>query len=235
MQMLLTAERVLRYNANKDFMEGIVMGIFSDKLNILLQNNEEKCGKYNDLAKAIGVTRQTVYAYTKGTTPPAETLVKIANYFHVSVDSLLGNQALSSESSEQEQILLTCSYINLSKDAVTLLHDLDKFDGLLLSTLIESGDIQNLLTALKDSIVSLEQFKLFYGNTETSDQMDATVQFRFQKLASEIYESSQKAAKTKLKCELKQEIEKQKQRLIDAAIEARTRLDLMIAKEGIEQ
>lgn len=44
-----------------------------------------------ELAKAINVERSSVGKYETGTTPSMDILVKIANYFEISVDYLLGN------------------------------------------------------------------------------------------------------------------------------------------------
>ncbi len=44
-----------------------------------------------ELAKAINVERSSVGKYETGTTPSMDILIKIANYFEISVDFLLGN------------------------------------------------------------------------------------------------------------------------------------------------
>ena len=44
-----------------------------------------------ELAKAINVERSSVGKYETGTTPSMDILVKIANYFEISIDYLLGN------------------------------------------------------------------------------------------------------------------------------------------------
>ena len=45
------------------------------------------------LAKIIGVERSSIGKYESSTTIPSnETLIKIANYFNVSTDYLLGNE-----------------------------------------------------------------------------------------------------------------------------------------------
>ena len=46
-----------------------------------------------ELAKAINVERSSVGKYETGTTPSMDILIKIANYFEISVDYLLGNTA----------------------------------------------------------------------------------------------------------------------------------------------
>lgn len=59
-----------------------------EKIKIL----REKKGKTQlDIAKYLGVTYQTIYKYEKGIAiPPADTLKKLADFFNVSTDYLLG-------------------------------------------------------------------------------------------------------------------------------------------------
>ena len=49
-----------------------------------------------ELAKAINVERSSVGKYETGTTPSMDILLKIANYFEISLDYLLGNKASQS-------------------------------------------------------------------------------------------------------------------------------------------
>ncbi len=61
---------------------------FSQRLKLLRNVNKTT---QEDLAKYLGVGRATVAGYeTKGTQPSFETLFKIADYFSVSIDYLLG-------------------------------------------------------------------------------------------------------------------------------------------------
>ena len=67
----------------------------------------EKNGKTQlDVSKALDVTYQTIYKYEKGiAVPPADAILKLAEYFNVTTDYLLGrtdipnelNQAASSD------------------------------------------------------------------------------------------------------------------------------------------
>src|SRR5690606_21349439 len=62
---------------------------FNDRL---VQLRKEKKLLQTDMAKKIGVARATYGAYEQGTRQPDfETLQRIANYFEVSTDFLLGN------------------------------------------------------------------------------------------------------------------------------------------------
>ncbi len=52
---------------------------------------KESCVTQNDLAKALGVTFQTVSKWENGSSYPDITLLpKLAEYFKVSVDQILG-------------------------------------------------------------------------------------------------------------------------------------------------
>lgn len=60
---------------------------FSDRLELLLTEKKEK---RTHLAEIIGVTNQSFSDWKKrGTIPNADTALKIADYFHVSIDWLV--------------------------------------------------------------------------------------------------------------------------------------------------
>lgn len=64
------------------------MSIFSEKLNDLMQ---EKNIKQKQLASELNITQQSISRYVNSEREPDyETLVKIAKYFDVSTDYLLG-------------------------------------------------------------------------------------------------------------------------------------------------
>ena len=76
--------------------------------------------KQKDVAEYLCVTQQAVAYYENSVSKPdPETLVKLADYFHVSVDYLLGreddfgNVAINADLSEEEKEILR-TYRNLS-------------------------------------------------------------------------------------------------------------------------
>ena len=59
-----------------------------------------------DIAKALGVTYQTIYKYEKGIAiPPADALLKLADYFNISVDELLGRTEVQNTVNEIDKKL----------------------------------------------------------------------------------------------------------------------------------
>lgn len=118
----------------------------------------EKGTTQEDLAKVTKKTRQTVSQYTNGISEPSyETLVKIADYFDVSTDYLLGR---TEEPSRQpcavddlglttEAVAYIRSYSNpvRSKDMEELVRPDDCLKGL--SMLIESGRLLGLSGEVK--------------------------------------------------------------------------------------
>lgn len=75
----------------------------------------------NQLANIIGKTRQAVNNYTLGNTAPdADTIIKLANYFNVSSDYLLG---LSNAISQNEDLKAVCKYTGLSERTINNLHE----------------------------------------------------------------------------------------------------------------
>jgi len=56
----------------------------------------------NGMAKTIGISSGSVTSWKKGTVPKSDTLQKIAEYFNVSTDYLLGNEQKENNSPESE-------------------------------------------------------------------------------------------------------------------------------------
>lgn len=72
------------------------------------------------LANVLGITRQAVANYQCGQSSPSwETIAKIAKYFHVSADYLLG---LSAEDVPDQHIQSVCKFTGLSASTVEFLH-----------------------------------------------------------------------------------------------------------------
>ena len=64
---------------------------FASRLRELIAKANDNKITIQSVAKSIGITRQAVSQYYNGLTQPnAETIVKIAEYFNVSTDYLLG-------------------------------------------------------------------------------------------------------------------------------------------------
>lgn len=66
-----------------------------EKIKIL---REKKGNTQLDIAKFLGVTYQTIYKYEKGIAiPPADAIIKLAEYFNVTTDYLLGRTDIPNE------------------------------------------------------------------------------------------------------------------------------------------
>ena len=63
-------------------------------------NSKEKAP--NAVAKEIGIPSGSVTDWKNGRTPQHRTLIKIADYFGVTVDTLLGNEKTPSEEGEKD-------------------------------------------------------------------------------------------------------------------------------------
>ena len=69
--------------------------------NRLLSLRSEKCATQSDVAKAIGISYISIGNYENGTRiPNADVLIKLANYFDVSADYLLGITEYRNQSHE---------------------------------------------------------------------------------------------------------------------------------------
>lgn len=104
----------------------------------------EKKLTQNELAMALGVSNKTISVYEKGTSSPTlETLEKIAAYFNVTIDYLIGYS--DKPNPEVETI---SAELNLSEEAVTAIMLLtnNKNKSNLISNLLENSNFINFLT-----------------------------------------------------------------------------------------
>ncbi len=91
--------------------------IFATRLRLLL--DEKPNATQAQLSEAIGMTQQTVSQYANGISEPGyDALVKIADYFDVSLDYLLGR---SEAKTTDLCIQAICEKTGLSEDSVNLL------------------------------------------------------------------------------------------------------------------
>lgn len=134
------AEQVTGYN-----------GKFPTILRELLECHPKNGGKttLKALGEYVGIRQQTISLYKNGATQPTpENLVKIAEYFNVSVDYLL--TGISSENKDMHEEL------GLSEDAITLMKyakDTEGFNGAtplikLLNSLLSDKDFYEFLEEL---------------------------------------------------------------------------------------
>ena len=95
--------------------------------------------KYTELCKRKGktptgvaielnVSRATVNYWKNGNVPKQDTLIKIANYFGVSVDYLLGNETKETPAADSDEILMFALYGGDNKDITPgMLEDVRNF------------------------------------------------------------------------------------------------------------
>lgn len=208
--------------------------ICSKRLRSLCKANkkiDKKKTTQDDLARKLNVSRQTISSYMNENLPPVQMLTEIADYFNVSVDYLLGRSEVASRG---EDIQNASKFTGLSENALLKLQDLSS-NGLstkILSFLIVEGYISDILLSIKDSIIAREQFRALYGNADVGDQMDITMEYRFQQLAVELYRKAQECVNKQFSKELEQEISRQKEMRIEAAKEAHKQLEAFLREEG---
>lgn len=75
----------------------------------------------NQIAKEIGVTRQSISQYCDGSTVPnADKLLKLAQYFNVSADYLLG---MTDAKTNNKDVQFICEYTGLNESVIASLAD----------------------------------------------------------------------------------------------------------------
>ena len=106
----------------------------------------EKGVKNTELAKLLGVTRQSIGQYCDGTSiPPADKIIALADFFEVSTDYLLGRTKIASTNPE---ITAIHNYTGLSQKSIETLyiihHALDERFIKTINFLLENESIENL-------------------------------------------------------------------------------------------
>lgn len=91
--------------------------IFSQRLNSLMKNKKIRSV---ELAKYLGVTPQSVGQFkTEVSVPKVETLIKLANFFDVSIDYLVGRTDIRTTDVNIRNI---CEYLHITEECVNQLH-----------------------------------------------------------------------------------------------------------------
>ncbi|MDE4542296.1 helix-turn-helix transcriptional regulator [Thermoanaerobacterium sp. R66] len=102
---------------------------FKDRLKDL--RNEYKKDRY-ELAKFLNVSYSTIAKYESGLrSPDKETLNKLANYFNVSVDYLLGRTDIRNPEKIVQDKLTEKDKKDIAKDLEKMMNDLEHADGLM--------------------------------------------------------------------------------------------------------
>ena len=121
-----------------------------------------------ELAKAVGVRQQTVSLYKNGETQPTpETLVRIADYFDVSVDYLLTGVSSQNKPIYEE--------LGLSEEAIGMLKRAK--ETAIIATLNELLSDRGFYDFLEDTDFKVQQLKaLFEGKNDTVNIKDLDIE-----------------------------------------------------------
>ena len=123
------------------------------------------------LAAALGIQRQTVSNYANGqSSPDAETVVKIADYFHVTSDSLLGR--ISDEGEARNAAQAAVNWTGLSEKSIGRLHQLQQlgFDMSTLDSLLE--ELAFYRTVLDDVKMVSHYAKFIQEQTKSGEEYE---------------------------------------------------------------
>lgn len=139
---------------------------------------DERAITQDVLAKAIGKTRQTVSQYANGISEPSyEALIKIANFFSVSIDYLLG---ITDISSQNQNIRSIAEFTGLSQKAVEEIIeaknsiwviDLIPLNWLLANGLFSLGGPLGSMNRMAASTIKLASFRDKWNNLSKDEAM----------------------------------------------------------------
>lgn len=150
---------------------------FATRLKILMK---EHSVTQNELGNIVNASRQSISLYVNGDrTPDIEIAAKLADYFHVSVDYMLGREEIKSPKPIINDIH---NYIGLSENAIDILHN-HIYDSLILvlNDLIENREFYELCRTLshipdevQDLKTDIEELKNKLDNIKENEFDDFT-------------------------------------------------------------
>lgn len=173
---------------------------FATRLRKLIEeNNISK----NQLSEEIGVSRQAISQYCDGSTiPNADKLLKIAEFFNVSLDYLVGR---TENFTTDNELRFVCDYTGLNEEAIQKLQKLKGFCSVVLkgsySYFYGCGDFINFL------LQHLKEEKFFqdihnYNNLieEASEEFEAVLNYEDYDTARELLLSANFKQKVSRAC-----------------------------------
>lgn len=141
-------------------------GTFATRLRELMNNNKIT---QQDLASALGITRQAISQYADGSVQPnIEKLYKLSDYFKVSADYLLGISEVKTLNIDDQAI---AARLGLSDESIYALKDLQK-------TKVEtSEDEENWMMDVYISSIFLELFNFLLKDFNYFDLFIEIIKF----------------------------------------------------------
>lgn len=131
-------------------MNNKLCNTIGQKINTLLATKDKK---QKELAEYLGVKDNIISYFVNGNRMPnTEQIIKIAQYFNVSTDYLLG---LTTISTTDKNLKFVCEYTGLTENAIEVLHFYNKYDMQLPKT--ASFLLETEIGAIKDN----QEQKLF--------------------------------------------------------------------------
>lgn len=110
--------------------------------------------KQKELAKHLGVTDNTISYFCNGTrTPNTEQIIKIADFFNVSTDYLLGRTEIKSTDTTMQAV---CNYTGLNEEVIQLL--LENKNGDLPEYILPCLYANNIVMSLLNHLLSQRAF-----------------------------------------------------------------------------
>lgn len=117
--------------------------VIGDRIGALLS---EKNKKQKDLAEYLGVTANTISYYVTGTRMPnIDQIIKIAVFFNVSTDYLLGRTEVETIDTDLKAV---CNYMGLSEKSIEEIIKISKKHKVMIDCIMESGYMQILVRQL---------------------------------------------------------------------------------------
>ena len=182
-----------------------------------------------DIADKLGIAKGSLSEYRSGKTEPRiSALAKLAGYFHLSSDYLLG---MTDTKTTEPTKKSACEYTGLSDAAIEILHTKGKEKALysaILSYLVESGSLNGLIDLIEDSLISAEQYNYIYINDSQETNLLDTQEFQFNKKLSNLYGQCMEELSQKLHQEIVTAAATNWVNMVNAARETKEQMERII-------
>ena len=182
-----------------------------------------------DVAHKIDIAKGSMSEYRSAKSEPRiSALAKIAGYFNVSADYLLGMTDTKTTKPTKKS---ACEYTGLSDAAIEILHTKGKEKALysaILSYLVESGSLNGLIDLIEDSLISAKQYNYIYINDSQETNLLDTQEFQFNKKLSNLYGQCMEELSQKLHQEIVTAAATNWVNMVNAARETKEQMERII-------
>lgn len=227
-------EMLIQKNMGPNYSQQMAQYEFAYRLSELVN------GRYtlDDIAEKTGLQKSSLSSYATGKTVPGIiALSKLADYFKVSADYLLG---LTDTKTIVPTPKSACEYTRLSDEAAKKIRDdsLNKDHPLyrrIASYLIANGYFSDIVNLIEKSLIAGRQYSLLYGDGQNDQRKNLldTLEFQFNQTLVQLYSDTIAALDSELSGNIDSIVSDRWQDFLDAAAETRDKMEAILSDDTL--